>query len=194
MAKLVLISGSLRRESLNSAAIRAVQRVATATPGVDEAVVLALHRIPFYDGDVEVAGQPAPLWEARELITEADALIISTPAYNGMFPGVLKNALDWFSRPPGRSVLAGRVTAILSASPGPRGGLEAQDGLRAVLARCKADLVEHEPVALRRAESLRDDAGEITDPATLGRIRSLVDATLATVARQAATEDTAVPA
>jgi chromate reductase len=179
MVNLVLISGSLRAESLNSAAIRAVRREAATVGGVGEVTVLPLSGIPFYDGDVERAGTPAAVEAARALILAADAVIVCTPAYNGAIPGVLKNALDWLSRPAGQSALTGKVAAVLSASPGPRGGLEAQDGLRAVLARCRAVLAEHEPVALARAEQLRDETGEITDPAALRGLRALVLAAVA---------------
>jgi chromate reductase len=191
MVKLVLISGSLRAGSLNSAAIRALGREAATVPGAREVTILPLAGLPFYDGDVEQAGLPEPVLAARAAVLAADAVVISTPAYNGAIPGVLKNALDWLSRPAGASAFAGKVAAVLSASPGPRGGLDAQDGLRAVLVRCKAVLAEHEPVALGRAESLRDDTGEITDPDALGTLRALAEAT---VAAARAARAAAVPA
>jgi chromate reductase, NAD(P)H dehydrogenase (quinone) len=109
----------------------------------------------------------------------ADALFISTPAYNGAAPGVLKNALDWLSRPAGAGVLAGRVVALASASPGKRGAADAQPALRDVLTRCGARVVDHEPVAVGDAERLRGADGEFHDPEVVAALESLVDAVLA---------------
>ncbi|MFE0042422.1 NADPH-dependent FMN reductase [Streptomyces albireticuli] len=182
MTRVVLISGSLRRGSVNSAALRAVRRIVESAPGAPEAVSLPIGRLPFYDGDVERAGASPAVRAARALVADADALVVSTPSYNGAVPGVLKNALDWLSRPDGASPLTGRVVAVLSASPSGRGAIDAQPALMDLLDACEAVVVEHPPVAIRRADRRLDEAGEMSDPEVLAALRGLVDATFEAVA------------
>ncbi|MGK5549460.1 NADPH-dependent FMN reductase [Streptomyces sp. URMC 127] len=183
MTKVVLISGSLRAASVNSAALRAVRRIIAQTRPAASAVSLPIGRLPFYNGDVESAGTAPPaVAAARALVADADALVISTPCYNGAVPGVLKNALDWLSRPDGASPLAGRVAAVLSASPGSRGGIDAQPALLDLLDSCEAITVEHPPVAIRRAHQRLDKNGEMSDPEAVTALRELVDATFEAVA------------
>lgn len=182
MSRVVLISGSLRRGSVNSAALRAVRRIVESAPGAPEVISLPIGRLPFYDGDVERSGAATAVQAARALVADADALVISTPSYNGAVPGVLKNALDWLSRPDGASPLAGRVVAVLSASPSGRGAIDAQPALMDLLDACEAVVVEHPPVAIRRADRRLDAAGEMSDPEVLAALRGLVDATFEAVA------------
>ncbi|MGW2598877.1 NADPH-dependent FMN reductase [Streptomyces klenkii] len=181
MTKVVLISGSLRAASVNSAALRAVRRIIAQTRPAASAVFLPIGRLPFYNGDVDSAGTTPAVAVARALVADADALVISTPCYNGAVPGVLKNALDWLSRPDGASPLAGRVAAVLSASPGARGGIDAQPALLDLLDSCEAITVEHPPVAIREAHQRLDGAGEMTDPEAVAALRELVDATFEAV-------------
>ncbi|GAA3041010.1 hypothetical protein VR41_11855 [Streptomyces sp. NRRL B-1568] len=183
MTRLVLISGSLRRGSLNSAALRAVRRIVEDMPEPVDVASLPIGRIPYYDGDVEEAGMTAAVQAARALVANADALVISTPSYNGTVSGVLKNALDWLSRPTGASPLTGKVVAVLSASPGGRGAADAQPLLRDVLRACDARVVAHPSVAIDRADERLDGDGEMRDPEVLAALRALVGATLAAVAR-----------
>ncbi|MEV4441286.1 NAD(P)H-dependent oxidoreductase [Streptomyces sp. NPDC049577] len=185
MIKLVLISGSLRRGSLNSAALRAVRRIIEDMPVDVEVVSLPIGRIPFYDGDVEEAGMTAAVEAARALVADADALVISTPSYNGAVSGVLKNALDWLSRPYGASPLTDKAVAVLSASPGGRGAVDAQPALLTVLRTCGAFVVEHPPVAIGQADQRLDRHGEMTDPEILDALRGLVGATLTAATRPA---------
>ncbi len=96
-------------------------------------------------------------------------------------PGVLKNALDWLSRPNGESVLSGRTVALTSASPGARGAVDAQTALARVLTKCGARVVDHEPVAVGRAGQLLSPEGDFTDPGTVAALGGLIDATLAAV-------------
>lgn len=172
----LLISGSLRRRSVNSAALRIVRALAQARPGVSHVSSLPIGQIPFYDADVEACGLPDEVREAKTMFAAAGAVIIATPAYNGAPPGVLKNALDWLSRPP--SVLRGKVVATLSASPGRLGAQPAQVLLRQVLSACGALLVEHEPIAIANAVERCGPAGEFTDPQLTAAIDRLLDATL----------------
>src|SRR4051794_28254408 len=98
MATLIGISGSLRRGSFNTALLRAA---ATMMPSGSELILGKIDEFPLYDGDLETAeGIPAPVAQLKDAIAMADGLVLATPEYNNSMPGVLKNAIDWLSRPP----------------------------------------------------------------------------------------------
>jgi len=180
MTKLVMISGSLRANSTNSAVIRAAARIAGAHADVTEVEVLPLRDIPFYDGDVEATVIPDTVLRAREIVASADAVLISTPAYNGAPSGVLKNALDWLSRPQGQASLGGKLAATMSASPSPFGALDSQQELRRILTRCGATVIETDPLAISNSIALTAETGELTDTTVLDKIAALVDVLVAT--------------
>src|SRR4051812_8336068 len=96
MAHLVGIAGSLRKGSFNAALLRAA---AQAMPASSELTIASIRDVPLYDGDVEAAGVPAGVQRLKEQIASADGLLLATPEYNNSMPGVLKNAIDWVSRP-----------------------------------------------------------------------------------------------
>jgi chromate reductase, NAD(P)H dehydrogenase (quinone) len=136
------ITGSLRRDSLNHALLReAAERLPA---GVELVEFEGLREIPPYDGDVEEAGAPAAVEELREAIRGADAVLVATPEYNHSIPGVLKNALDWASRPAGRSALNGKPAAVIGASTGMFGAVWAQAETRKVLGALGGRVVEAE--------------------------------------------------
>ena len=109
------ISGSLRRGSHNSAALRAAQEL--APPGMAIEIYAGLRDIPPYDEDVRQAeGYPPAVADLRERLAAADAVLIVTPEYNYSVPGVLKNAIDWASRPP-EQPFSGKPIAIMGAAP-----------------------------------------------------------------------------
>jgi chromate reductase, NAD(P)H dehydrogenase (quinone) len=140
------ISGALRRESHNSALLRAA---AERLPGGAELVLYErLGEIPPYDEDVEARAVPEPVRDLREAIRDADAVLIATPEYNHSIPGQLKNALDWASRPAGKSALNGKPAAVVGASTGMFGAVWAQAELRKVLGAMGGRVLEAElPVA-----------------------------------------------
>ncbi len=147
------ISGSLRRDSHNSALLRAAAERLPA--GAELIPFEGLGAIPPYDEDVEVDSVPEPVRELREAIRAADAVLIATPEYNHSIPGQLKNALDWASRPAGKSALNGKPTAAIGASTGMFGAVWAQAELRKVLGAMGGRVLESElPVA--HAHELRD--------------------------------------
>ena len=149
------VAGSLRRGSYNRALLR--EACELAPEGV-EIEPYDLAGIPFYDGDVEDQGDPDAVARFKERIRAADALLIVTPEYNGGIPGVLKNALDWASRPPGESPIEGKPAVVLGASPSPGGTAGAQEQLVRVLERSRAVPLEHPPVRIARAhEKFGDD-------------------------------------
>jgi chromate reductase len=136
------ISGSLRRDSLNSALLRAAAERLPA--GAELVEFQGLREIPPYDSDVEAAGTPEAVQELRKAIREADAVLIATPEYNHSIPGVLKNALDWASRPAGQSALNGTPAAAIGASTGMFGAVWAQAETRKVLGALGGRVIEAE--------------------------------------------------
>jgi chromate reductase, NAD(P)H dehydrogenase (quinone) len=140
------VSGSLRRESHNSALLRTAAERLPA--GVELVPYEQLSEIPPYDEDVEVRDVPEPVRALREAIHDTDAVLIATPEYNHSIPGQLKNALDWASRPAGQSALNGKPAAVIGASTGMFGAVWAQAELRKVLGAMGGRVVEAElPVA-----------------------------------------------
>src|ERR687888_2700954 len=126
------ISGSLRRDSYNSGLLRAAADVLPS--GVDLEVFDGLKAIPPYDADDDTELAVAPVTALREAIAAADAVLIATPEYNASIPGVLKNALDWASRPFPDNVLRNKPVAVIGASTGMFGAVWAQAEARKVLA------------------------------------------------------------
>jgi chromate reductase, NAD(P)H dehydrogenase (quinone) len=136
------ISGSLRSGSLNSALLRAA---AERLPAGAELVELdRLAEVPPYDEDVELEATPALVEELRNAVRDADAVLIATPEYNHSIPGQLKNALDWISRPAGKSALNGKPAAVIGASTGMFGAVWAQAELRKVLGAMGGRVIEAE--------------------------------------------------
>jgi len=141
------ISGSLRRSSLNTALLRAAAERLPA--GAELVPFERLAEVPPYDEDLERAGpEPAAVRELRQAVREADAVLVATPEYNHSIPGQLKNALDWVSRPAGRSALNGKPAAAIGASTGMFGAVWAQAETRKVLGALGGRVIEAElPVA-----------------------------------------------
>lgn len=144
--KVLGISGSLRRDSLNHALLReAAERLPA---GVDLVEFEGLREIPPYDADLEALETPVAVAELRRAMRDADAVLVATPEYNHSIPGVLKNALDWASRPAGQSALTGKPAAVIGASTGMFGAVWAQAETRKVLGALGGRVVEAElPVA-----------------------------------------------
>ena len=144
------IAGSLRRGSYNHALLR---EAAERLPAGAELVEFErLGEIPPYDADVEAEGTPEPVEALRRAMREADAVLVATPEYNHSIPGVLKNALDWASRPAGQSALTGTPAAVIGASTGMFGAVWAQAETRKVLGALGGRIVEDELPVARAAE------------------------------------------
>jgi chromate reductase, NAD(P)H dehydrogenase (quinone) len=154
------ISGSLRRDSLNSALLRAA---AERLPAGAELVEFdRLREVPPYDEDVEVDATPEVVEALRDAVRSADAVLIATPEYNHSIPGQLKNALDWVSRPAGKSALNGKPAAAIGASTGMFGAVWAQAELRKVLGALGGRVVEAELPVARAKELLVDGRLELS--------------------------------
>jgi chromate reductase, NAD(P)H dehydrogenase (quinone) len=157
------ISGSLRRDSHNKRLLRAAGDVVEAH-GAEFEVFAGLKDIPPYDEDDDAGHGPKPVARLRDAIAEADAVLFVTPEYNSSIPGVLKNAVDWASRPPAASPLRNKTVAVIGASTGAFGAVWAQAELRKVLGSTGARVVEAE-LALGHAHERMDSAGGLIDPA-----------------------------
>jgi chromate reductase, NAD(P)H dehydrogenase (quinone) len=164
-------AGSLRKGSLNRMLLRAA--VELAPPGMSIATH-DLADIPLYDGDVEAQGDPPAVAAFKQAIRAADAILVVTPEYNYGVPGVLKNAIDWASRPPAQSVLNDKPAAIMGASPGGFGTTRAQLQLRQAFVFTRTLTMPQPEVLLARAADKFDAEGRLTDEKTREFVRSLL--------------------
>jgi chromate reductase, NAD(P)H dehydrogenase (quinone) len=158
------IAGSLRQKSYNRALLRAAVELQPA--GMEIRIFDRMAEIPLYNQDVEDAGEPEPVGALRRAIAEADALLIATPEYNHGVPGVLKNAIDWASRPPRGSVLNGKPAAIFGASTGVTGTARAQAQLRLSFVFTQTPALLQPEILVYRAHEKFDADGRLVDERT----------------------------
>jgi chromate reductase, NAD(P)H dehydrogenase (quinone) len=163
MIRILGISGSLRAASLNTALLRAAQPLAAPDAELD---IATLHGIPLYDADLESRdGSPRAVEDLKARVLASDALLIATPEYNNAMPGVLKNAIDWLSRPPAdmARVFAGRPLATIGASPGGFGTILSQTSWLAVFKYLGVRQWSGGRLMVSRAGQAFDANGELTD-------------------------------
>lgn len=154
----VALSGSLRQRSLNTRLLHHAEHAAPSDLHIE--VVAGLGALPHFNEDLELS-PPPPVAHLREQIAAADGLLIATPEYNASMPGVLKNAIDWLSRPgpDGAQPLAGLPTAIIGASAGPFGSIRSQLALRQVMQKTGSHVVPWPEVAVPFGDqNVHDDA------------------------------------
>ncbi|MFI7143041.1 NADPH-dependent FMN reductase [Streptomyces massasporeus] len=166
---ILAISGSLRTGSTNTALLRAAQKHAPS--GVSISLYENLGAIPLYNGDLDTDSPPTAVEELRAAIAEADGLLIATPEYNYSIPGVLKNALDWASRPAQSSALLHKHVAILGAAPGNFGTVRAQLALRQVFLWTQSKVVVRPEVLVFNCAQRFDEADNLTDETTIELMR-----------------------
>ena len=166
------ISGSLRRDSHNMTLLRAAGEL-VEEQGAEFEVFDGLKAIPPYDEDDNVGNGPAAVSRFRQAIAGADAVLFATPEYNSSVPGVLKNAVDWASRPLTTSPLRNKPVAVIGASIGMFGAVWAQVELRKVLGATGARVTEVE-LALGHAHEHLDPAGRLADPTQAEALRDSV--------------------
>lgn len=164
------ICGSLRQGSCNAMALRAAQKLAPQGMKIE---IADIGQIPLYNDDVRAAGDPAPVQELKAKIRAADAILLVTPEYNFSIPGVLKNTLDWMSRPP-EPPFPGKAVAIMGASQGPVGTARVQYDLRKVLVFLDAYAVNKPEVFIASAQNKFNAQGELTDEPTAKFITDLL--------------------
>lgn len=160
MIEILGLAGSLRAGSFNKLLLRAAVEEAPEGMSIDR---FDLNDVPVFNQDVEDRGDPEPVQELKQAIDDADGLLIATPEYQHGLPGVLKNALDWASRPAGDSVLNRKVVATIGASPGFVGTARAQLQLRQALQYNEAQIVFRPEVLVAKAASKFDDRGRLLD-------------------------------
>ena len=164
------IAGSLRRESYNRAALRAVTQLVPEGASIE---TFELDGIPGFNQDDE-QNPPAKVVELKKRIREVDAILFVTPEYNYSVPGVLKNAIDWASRPYGDSAWNGKPAAIMGASIGAIGTARAQYHLRQMMVFLNMFPVNQPEVMIANASERFDAEGNLTDDATKEFIRQLL--------------------
>lgn len=174
MARIIGISGSLRKASYNSGLLRAAVEVA---PTGSQIVVASIRDIPLYDGDIEGREGPPPAVTAlKDLIASADGLLVASPEYNNSVPGVLKNAIDWLSRPSEdiARVFGGRPVAVMGASPGGFGTMLGQSAWLPVFRTLRCEFWSGGRLMVSRAGGLFSDEGDLTDEKTREQLRRFV--------------------
>jgi chromate reductase len=164
------IAGSLRKASYNRAALRAAQQLA---PEGVEIEIFDLEGIPAFSQDAE-GNPPAKVTELKEKVRAADAILFVTPEYNYSIPGVLKNAIDWASRPYGDSAWEGKPVALMGASVGIFGTARAQYHLRQVFVFLNMHAVNKPEVMIGNASERFDEQGNLTDETTKKLIGQLL--------------------
>ena len=154
----VVLVGSLRKDSLNRKAAKAIAALAPASLRLE---IVEIGELPFYNQDLDET--PPLAWTAfRDRVRTADAVLFATPEYNRSVPGVLKNAIDVGSRPYGSSVWSGKPAAIVSVSPGPIGGFGANHHLRQSLVFLDMPAMQQPEAYIGNAGALFDDEGNVT--------------------------------
>ncbi|MFL5953700.1 MAG: NADPH-dependent FMN reductase [Gaiellaceae bacterium] len=174
--RILAISGSLRADSNNSALLRALRE--EAPEGVDVDIWQGLKTIPPYDQDDDVEPGLEAVEAFRELVRDSDAVFFATPEYNSSIPGVLKNALDWGSRPVATNVFRNKPVAVISSSAGAFGGVWAGAELRKVLGAMGARVTEAELSVGHAHEKFGDD-GRLADDDVRQGLRDALDTVVA---------------
>jgi chromate reductase len=172
MIKILGISGSLRKYSYNTALLYAAKQLIPADCTLE---IERINEIPLYNADVEKSdGIPVSVQNIKDKIAACDGLLLATPEYNGSIPGVFKNAIDWFSRPPedrGR-VFRNKPVGIIGASTGSFGTILSQVSWLPVLRALGTRAWFGRTCYVSNAESVFDVSGQLTDKATLGRLET----------------------
>ena len=177
------LAGSLRDASFNRALLRGAGEL--TPPGVEITTFDELGALPFYDGDVEAAGEPVAVRGLRTAIDAADAILIVTPEYNDGTSAVLKNAIDWASRPPQRT-LAGKLVAVMGASVTPSGARGGIESVKRSMRRAGSEVLD-EQLAVPSVAGVFDADLHLADALVRAEVAGLL-ATLTARARTASEE------
>jgi len=176
MIKILGIVGSLRKDSLNKAAARAAMTVVPENASLN--FFETLGEIPPFNADLE-STIPRAVADLKQAVKEADAVLFITPEYNYSVPGVLKNAIDWVSRPYGDNSWEGKPVAVMGASPGMLGTSRAQYHLRQTFVFLNMFPVNRPEVMISSAQEKFDAEGNLKDDFTRGKIKELLEALVA---------------
>lgn len=170
--KILGIAGSLRKGSYNRAALKAAQQLVPESANID---IFELDGIPAFNQDIE---NPLPevVADMKDGIRAADSILFVTPEYNYSVPGVLKNAIDWASRPYGQSAWDGKPVAVMGASIGMIGTARAQYHLRQMFVFLNMHALNRPEVMIPNSAEKFDNEGNLTDDFTRGKIKELIEA------------------
>lgn len=166
------IAGSLRKQSVNAGLLRAAIEVC---PAGSEIRPLEIADLPPYNADLDPVALP-PVARLIDAIAAADALLIASPEYNFSIPGFLKNAIDWASMPPRRSVLQHKPVAIMGASSGKSGTIRAQLAIRAILSAAQSLVMLQPEIYIPNAALHFDDDGSLVSKDLKAEVRVLLEA------------------
>ena len=176
--RILAIPGSVRRDSHNARLLRhAAER---APDGIEIDVYTDLKSIPPYDEDDDVQPAPAPVATLRRAVAEADGILIATPEYNSSIPGVLKNAIDWVSRPRAMTPLQNKPAAVIGASTGQFGAVWAQAEMRKVLGSTGARVIDLD-LPLAKAHEAFDADDVLISTEQHARLDEVIDALAETI-------------
>ena len=167
MKKILAISGSLRAQSYNTGLTKALSALVPEGVSVDHADISSL---PLFNSDLETSF-PETAQTLKNQIESADAIVFATPEYNRSIPGVLKNAIDWASRPWGKNSFAGKPVLVMGASVGPIATAVAQQDLKKVMLYLDAKVVGQPELYIGTAQEKFNEAGELTDENTKEHIK-----------------------
>jgi chromate reductase len=182
MPKIAVIVGSIRRDSINRKLAEALAKLAGPKA---EYSFLKIDDLPLFSQDLEPS-PPAAVTRIKREIEAADGVLIVTPEYNRSIPGVLKNAIDWASRPYGKNSFDSKPTAALGTSQGAVGTAAAQQHLRSILAYLNVKLMGQPEGYIVFKKDMLDDTGTFTDEGTRKFMQGYVDAFAALVERTTA--------
>jgi chromate reductase len=160
---IVGLAGSLRQASYNRALLRAAAALAPEGMTID---IFDLAEVPLYNGDVEAGGDPEAVARLKLAIAASDGVLMATPEYNHGVPAVMKNAVDWASRPPGSAVLAGKPVGIIGASPGMTGSARGQSQLRQAFEFTNSYCMPQPELLVFKAHEKFGPDGDLADEAT----------------------------
>jgi NAD(P)H-dependent FMN reductase len=174
MAILVGISGSLRRKSFNSALLRAAAELMPAGVTLE---IASIAEFPLYNADIEASeGIPRAVAQVKDRIAASAGLLLATPEYNNSMPGVLKNAIDWLSRPPADvpKVFGDRPIAVMGASPGGFGTILSQNAWLSVVRTLRMRPWFGGRLMVSHADKVFDESGALVDEAVRKQLQSFV--------------------
>ena len=172
MIKIVAFAGSLRKDSYNKKLLNAVIEL---KPDNIEIEIINISEIPLYNGDVEDIGIPEPVAIFKNKTKEADGIIIATPEYNHAISGVLKNTLDWASRPP-FNPFSGKPVGIMGATVGMSGTISSQENLRHIGVLLNMHIMNTPGILITNAQKKFDENGKLTDEQTREIIKKFINA------------------
>jgi len=171
LSRILSFSGSLRKASFNTALINTAKQLC---PDIIE--IGDIQEIPLYDGDLESAGMPETVRQLQQQLAEADGLLLASPEYNNSIPGVLKNTVDWLSRPSDeiRHVFRDKAVAVMGASPGGWGTLLAQNAWLPVFRSLSSRYWTGGRLLISSAHHVFDEHGNMVDEGIRDRLEKFV--------------------